>query len=423
MRPEAILTISCLLATLASAGCTPRQDAPPAQGATSAPAWVHQLGADGSDAAYGVDVDSHGNLYVVGETNGSLDGQNRGESDAFIARYTADGQRVWIRQLGTTARDAAAAVSTDRGGNVYLAGLTFGSLGGPIGGAYDAFVAKYDPAGNQIWLTQVGTLDRDLAGSVSTDSDGNVYIAGDTFGDLGGPNTGMADAYLAKLDSTGHRLWVRQLGTGMGDVAKGISADGAGDVYIAGQTDGDLGGANAGSSDAFIARYDTNGHRQWIRQLGTTALDYANAIATDLRGNVYIAGLTDGDLQEKNAGSSDAFISKFDSAGSRTWGTQLGTAATEQANTIAVDTNGAIYIAGHTDGDLAAPTAGAGDVYLAKYDTDGRIVWTRQLGSTGNDAAKGICIDGITIYIAGLTAGGLDGTTNRGFDAFLARYA
>jgi Beta-propeller repeat len=201
-----------------------------------------------------------------------------------------------------------------------------------------------------------------------------VYIAGDTFGRLGGPNAGMADAYLAKLGPNGHRIWTRQLGTGMGEVAKGISANGMGNIYVAGQTDGDLSGANAGSSDAFIPRYDTNGHRKWVRQLGTTALDYANAIATDRHGNVHIAGLTDGDLEGKNAGGSDAFVAKLDSAGRPLWGTQLGTTGTEQANAIAVDSNGAIYIAGNTDGSLATPTRGAGDAYLAKYGADGRTV-------------------------------------------------
>jgi hypothetical protein len=422
MGPRPILTISYVLATAVCAACTPRQDAPPTQAAAGAPVWVHQVGADGSDAAYGVAVDSHANVYVAGETEGSLDGGNSGESDAFVARYTADGRRAWVRQFGTTARDAAAAVATDRAGNIYLAGLTFGSLGGPVGGAYDAFVARYDQAGNRVWVTQVGTAAPDLAGSISVDADGSVYIAGDTFGDLGGPNAGVADAYLAKFDPGGRRLWVRQLGTGAGEVVKGISADGRGNVYVAGQTDGDLGGANAGSSDAFVARYDTDGHRRWIRQPGTTALDYATAIATDRHGNVHIAGITDGDLQGKNAGGDDAFIATFDPAGRPLWGAQLGTAGTEQANAIAVDTTGAIYIAGHTDGSLGAPAAGAGDAYLAKYGPDGRTVWTRRLGSAGNDAAKGVCVDAVGIYVAGITAGGLDGPTNRGFDAFLARY-
>ena len=88
---------------------------------------------------------------------------------------------------------------------------------------------------------------------MATDPDGTIYIAGDSFGSVGGPNAGMADAYLAKLDPSGRQLWARQLGSPQGDVAR-VAVDPHGGAYLAGQTDGDLGGPNAGASDAFIAK-------------------------------------------------------------------------------------------------------------------------------------------------------------------------
>ncbi len=216
-----------------AASCAPANSARPSVGVgTALPGcsgpdlvWVRQSGTAGADASNGVSVDDRGSVYVAGETAGVMDGANMGETDAYIAKYRADGTRVWVRQIGTTERDDAGAICVDRDGNAYISGLTFGGLDGPNRGAYDAFVAKFDPDGNRLWVAQFGTADRDYASSVTTDRDGNVYIAGDTFGALGGANAGVADAYVLKMDSSGRQVWVRQLGSEEGDVAKGVATE------------------------------------------------------------------------------------------------------------------------------------------------------------------------------------------------------
>jgi hypothetical protein len=385
--------------------------------------WIRQVGSSASDVAYGVSVDSRGDISIAGATEGSLDGTNAGESDAFVTKFAANGTLLWTRQLGSAARDTAGGVGTDGKENTFIAGYTFGGLQGTNAGDYDAFVAKYDPNGNRLWIRQIGTAVGDQAGSVGIDNRGNVYIAGDTFGSLDGANAGAANAYLAKFDPDGHRLWTRQVGSAAGDVATGISTDHNGNVYIAGQTDGSLDGANAGQSDAFLAKFDPSGTHLWTRQMGSASLDYANGISVDGNGNVFVTGITDGSLGGANAGGDDAFVARYDPDGNRVWVRQLGSSADDSANDISADGSGHVSVAGHTGGSLAGANAGGFDAFLASFDPDGTRRWIGQLGNGSADTARGVSADGTgNVYIAGQTDGNLDGTNAGEFDVFLAKY-
>ena len=92
--------------------------------------------------SYGVSADGLGNVYISGYTGGSLGGPNAGGNDAFVSKYDAAGNFQWTRQLGTSASDLSYGVSADGLGNVYFSGYTLGSLGGPNAGGDDAFVVK-----------------------------------------------------------------------------------------------------------------------------------------------------------------------------------------------------------------------------------------------------------------------------------------
>jgi hypothetical protein len=143
----------------------------------------------------GVATDPAGNVLIGGRTSTSL----QGLPHAFVAKYSAGGERLWTRQLGTPEGDAAWSVATDATGNVVISGWTFGSLGGPKQGLLDAFVAKYSPAGKRLWTRQFGTPEDDLSSGVATDAAGNVVIDGITLGSLGGPNHGDMDLFIVKL--------------------------------------------------------------------------------------------------------------------------------------------------------------------------------------------------------------------------------
>lgn len=416
LRPALPVTASILIAAGCSISPPPPSTSPPEQ------AWIAQFGTSGPDSATGAATDGQGNTYLVGETSGDVGGPNAGQSDAFLVKLDPGGRRLWARQLGTTARDTAAGVSVDADGLVTIAGISFGSLGAPIRGEYDAFVARYDADGNEQWVTQLGTDERDLANSVASDRDGNVYIAGDTFGDLGGPNAGMADAYLAKLDSSGRQLWIRQLGSEQGDVAW-VTVDGDGNAYLAGQTDGGLGGPNAGASDAFVAKYVPDGTRVWVSQLGGPALEYALGVTTSVAGDVWIAGLTDGELAGASAGLEDAFVARLGPDGEPHWTRQFGTAASEQATSIVAGPDDIVHVGGATEGDLGATPAGAGDAFVAEVAAGGELVWVDQFGTGENDIVRSVVRSPSGgLRVAGQTGAQLGDRSLGGFDVFLAAY-
>ncbi len=145
-------------------------------------------------------------------------------------------------------------------GNVYITGDSNGpcsNLDCTCG--YDAFVAKYDADGNQVWLQEFGTPLRDTSNGVALDAMGNVFVVGTTNGSFGAPNLGGADVYLAKFDSDGNEIWIHQFGTDAADASGPIRVDEFGDVYLAGRTRGNLGGPIGGSvDDVFLAKFNVS---------------------------------------------------------------------------------------------------------------------------------------------------------------------
>ena len=293
-----------------------------------------------------------GNVYISGQTLGDLDGSNVGSFDAFVAKYDAAGTLLWKRQLGTGGLDFANGVSTDGHGNVYISGSSSACLGGTNCFSDSAFVAKYDAAGNLQWtrnrtapvdrvktilarasqrtakeMSQTGrhrhklqlcheirsgrepamvaNWDASSSGGVSADDLGDVDITGYT--------SLTNDAYVRKYDAAGN-LRRQAVGTRANDGGYGVSADGLGNVYISGVTLGSLDGMNAGSGDAFVAKYDAQGQLLVDAAVRTSASDNGSGASADGLGNAYFSGFTDGSLFASNAGLTDAFVGKFSEA-------------------------------------------------------------------------------------------------------------
>jgi uncharacterized protein (DUF2249 family) len=329
--------------------------------------WKKQLGTSADDAASGVATDSSGNVFMAGRTGGAITGSNAGSSDAFLVKYDPSGNEVWRKQLGTSASDEALGVATDSSGNVFMAGYTFGAITGSNAGGSDAFVVKYDPSGNEVWRKQLGTSADDIAYEVATDSSGNVFMAGRTGGAITGSNAGGSDAFVVKYDPSGNEVWRKQLGTSAFDEAFGVATDSSGNVFMAGRTEGAITGSNAGSSDAFLVKYDPSGNEVWRKQLGTSADDQAFGVATDSSGNVFMAGYTFGAITGSNAGSSDAFLVKYDPSGNEVWRKQLGTSADDAASGVATDSSGNVFMAGDTFGAITGSNAGGSDAFVVRY--------------------------------------------------------
>ncbi|MFT7076895.1 MAG: hypothetical protein ACJA0P_002913, partial [Planctomycetota bacterium] len=299
-----------------------------------------------------------------------------------LAAVAGAQNQLWVRHLGSPAGDFAWAAAADGSGGVFMCGFTGGDLGGPNAGSYDAFLARYDRDGGQLWVRQFGTANLDYARAAARDNSGGVFVAGFTDG---GPQAGNFDSWITRYDAVGHQGWIQHIETGSNDYAEGAAPDGVGGVYVTGFTGGDLGAPNAGEFDVWLARYDAAGNQVWISQFGSPLDDRAFAAAPDGSGGVYIAGTTPGDLGGGSPGGHTVWIARHDSGGNQTWIRQFGAPGLEFAYGLAVDGSGGVYLCGRAESSLGGPLIGGTDAWVARYDGAGNRAWIRQFGTTSHD--------------------------------------
>lgn len=336
-------------------------------------------------------------IYVAGYTNGSIDGQaNAGASDGFLSKYDKTGNLQWTRQFGTASSETVTSVATDKNGNVYVAGYTNGILGASSAGGTDAFVVKYNENGELQWKQQRGSARNEQARGVACDVNGDVYVGGITNGSLdGNSNADISafptnDVFLFKYNSAGTWLWTKQLGTSVGDVMEGLATsrrlNGVVDIYLVGHTLGSFARTNPTSNiyDALILKFDINGNKVGQQQFGTNGQDMLFGVTSDGGGTVYVTGTSTHDIKQNvplntsNPNETDVFMTSFNENGVQQFTRQIG--STNSANAaqqldygagIAVDTGSGVYIAGHTQGQfstLGTTTQGSTDLIVFKYN-------------------------------------------------------
>ncbi len=383
--------------------------------------WTNQYGTKKYDEALAITAHMNGNIYTTGHTWGDLENnKNIGEYDIFVTQFDNSGKKLWTKLFGTPLGDQANAITNDEAGNIYITGSTSGQFkNNTHAGKEDVVVIKIDKQGERLWIKQYGSNSNDRANDIASDKNGNIYIAGYTEGSMpNNSNLGDTDMFISKFNSKGDLLWNRQIGTPSVDVAHAISIDENNNIYISGRTNGSINGyTNKGSYDIVVVKLDKDGKQIWIQQYGTNGLDFANAISSSDLESIYLTGFTSGSFEgNTNMGLNDIFISKLDNKGSIIWTNQYGTSEMEQANSITNIIDGHFYIAGKTAGNLDGNSKlGITDMFISKFHKNGKKLWTTQYGTPTLDKINGIFSDsnGET-YIAGRTFGNYDIYKNKG---------
>jgi len=389
--------------------------------------WPKQFGTIESEEGKALTKDSKNNIIITGFTKGSLDNfNNSGNEDIYLTKYDESGNKLWIQQLGTNNEDVSYSIKTDKNNNIYICGYTKGNLKGDNNGDKDVFLAKYDENGKNLWVQQFGTDKEDFGRSISIDNNGNIFVTGWTLGVMN-ETFGGYDSFLVKFDNNGNYQWAKQFGTKLNEFGSSIEVDKDNNIYITGWTQGAFNGdKNNGKYDVFLIKFDNDGNEKWSKQIGTKKDDYAYFLAIDESNNIFITGYTEGMLEDnKNFGNKDVFLAKYDENGEKQWLKQWGNENSESGIGLFIKDNN-IFITGYVFSEIkGSGVLIKGDGFLAKFDKNGIKKWNKEFGTTSNrDYGYSVVVnDNNGIFITGFTEGNLEDKKNSGKkDIFLIKF-
>jgi hypothetical protein len=228
----------------------------------------------------------------------------------------------------------------------------------------------------------------------------------------------------SQLHSQPRMVWRKLFGsTNGGEYVLNEVIDNKGNLYVAGKTTGDIENKNFGKNDGFLTKIDSSGKVIWSRQFGTPEEEDVQWCAIDKTGNLFVTGFTSGDLVGKNSGKEDFFIFKYSQDGQLMWSRQFGTDSTDIAKGVYADNKGNVFITGVTGGKMGEASYGKNDAFIMKLDKNGNKIFTKQFGTTGDDFCYSITsAKSSEILVCGTTWGDLAGK-NKGFiDAFTGQF-
>ncbi len=355
--------------------------------------WANRAGGNDADDIFDMVTDVDGNIYATGYFKNTAlfgEGSNQvsltsaGGADIFFAKYNSSGDLIWAKRAGgSTGFDWGNEITLDSQNNFIITGYfdtqaSFGEGGAMVtlnapGDDRDIFVCKYSNSGQLIWAFNEGGVYDDSGSGLNIDDEGNIYLVGNFKGS-------------AVFDAGGNPVTINAAGGGE-------------------------------DQDGFIAKYTDEGNLTWAIGYGfAEGSDGLSDIEIDAPGNLYVSGY-------KYAGFLayyDPQIAKFDSEGEILWADSPTGISNDNASGLALDDEGNCYITGYftidlTFGDstlLAGNELDLTNIFLAKYSTDGDILWAKCMPGTG----------GPTPFGGNLGDEGMDITINSNGYIFLTGY-
>ncbi|WP_303803105.1 SBBP repeat-containing protein, partial [Alicyclobacillus macrosporangiidus] len=371
------------------------------------------LGGSGIDQGLGIAVDSSGAAYVTGlttspdfPTQNPFQGALVGVFNAFVTKFSPAGNAlVYSTYLGGSGGDAGNGIAVDSSGSAYVTGFTISPnfptqnpFQGALAGGFDAFVTKFNPAGNAlVYSTYLGGSGNDEGFGIAVDSMGSAYVTGvtespdfPTQNPFQGALAGVEDAFVTKFSPAGNTLlYSTYLGGSGVDEGRGIAIDSSGSAYVTGFTDSPdfptqnpFQGALAGPEDTFVTKFSPGGNTLvYSTYLGGSGFDEGFGIAVDSSGSAYVTGQTDSPnfptqnpFQGALAGVADAYVTMFSPSGNTlVYSTYLGGSGSDEGLGIAVDSTGSAYVTGLTDSTdfptqnpFQGALAGPNDAFVTK---------------------------------------------------------
>jgi hypothetical protein len=336
---------------------------------------------------------------------------------------------LWLKSAGGDGDDWGISTAVDAKGNCFILGI-FSSPSITFGrntlinksnyqDEYDIFLVKYDPNGNVLWAKSAGGSNRDIGNSIAIDADGNCFITG-TFESpsiLFSPRMlikwgAYSNAFIVKYDPDGNVLWAKAPGNPSDNYGESVTTDANGNCFVTGifenssvAFDSDT-LKNTGSNNIYFVKYDPNGNVIWTKSIGGEFDSYSHSIATDINGNCFITGTFDGSFitfdsrtSVSGSGNSDIFIAKYDPNGNVLWAKSAGGIGFDASYSVATDVNGNCFVTGSfystsiTFDFFKLSNKGGSNIFLVKYNPNGNVLWAKSVGESGNNYSYSAAVD------------------------------
>lgn len=348
---------------------------------------------------------------------------------SFLLYSTLPAQTFWMNHGGGATIDEGMDVAVDGSGKTYVTGYfttaaSFGSTTLSSSGVDDVFIACLGTNGTYSWAVKAGGINSDRALSIKADANGNTYITGffygtATFGSQTITSAGAQDIFIAKYDNTGVCQWAKKAGGSGADIGNGITVDNSGNVIVTGEFAGTASFGSSsltsmnGSTDVFTTKLDASGNFLWAKKGSAPLTDRGIDVDCDAGGNIYITGQFSDtitfDVTHNNNMLNAIFVVKYDPAGNEQWFRRIGAGTTNISNSIAVNSNNEIFVAGdfqgtitffgNTNSTLSATYANR--IFLAKYDASGGLTWSAAESSDSPLTVRSVTANATDCFIAG----------------------
>lgn len=361
-------------------------------------------------------ADTFGNSFIAGGFDGAISFGNEelvssGLSDAFLAKFSGDGEPLWSRQFGDAGEQSALGLTVDAAGDVVIAGdftstIDFGGGSLVSAGENDIFIAKFGADGSFLWGKRFGDAADQHVGAIAVDGDSGIVITGSFKGELdfgGAPlmSAGKDDVFVAKLSGSGDYVWSTRFGDINNDQSgTSVAVESTGAVIVTGGFTGamDIGsGLTAeGLSDAFVAKLaGANGDVIWSKGVGSLGGNEGGQhISSFESGEILLVGGFNQSLEIvgdpiSSVGSIDIFVLKLSNAGEPIWIKGFGSGIADFPFNGAIGPNGNFVLGGAYGDSIdlgGGPlvSVGNGDVFLAEFDGDGNHIWSRHYGGNAD---------------------------------------
>jgi hypothetical protein len=402
--------------------------------------WLNRGGGAGNDEVHDMVRDDEGNFYVTGyfSFGGQFGSQSlaaAGSTDVLVAKVNGStGQFIWAKAFGGAGADAGISITTLQGGGIAVTGFFEGqaSFGtqqvSAVAGSQDIFVLRLDNDGNVLWVRTGGGPDSDIPYGIAADNDGNIVTTGSFKGVATFSGQAMTsvidpileepsyDIYILKYGAQGAFQWGLQGAAEYEDRGMAIATGLDGSIFVTGQFSDTItfnqtynnGMFNAG----FLMRLAPDGTEQWLTRFGAT-MCLPRSMKVDNAGRIYLTGDFLGNMAvfgsqtvtATNPYTRKVFLARFDGDGDADWISTLGSDNQLTSQKVALDTDGAPYIAGDFKcsfselTDAHAPgvfqSVGFRDVFTAKFSVDGERLWEHHMGGPRDDRAGGLALRGV----------------------------